>query len=233
MITQNAKLKKQVEELLAFGDNPEEVLLQKIEEINNKISEVNKLAKELKSLDLTPKQADEILIVDRVLSKIPKKEILGQEIVTKINAEPLEESRQIDFSHIKNAPKSSNVVTRIANPVAVFDEGTLITDFIKELSFAGAGVQVALVDGRVVVTITGSSSSESNNETLTDSGDHTTFTFANAPASGGVRNVWVKETGQLLTVTSDYSVSGTTLTATRSMTDGDGNAFTLISNYTF
>src|SRR6185312_6909200 len=121
-----------------------------------------------------------------------------------------EPEAQIDASHIKNLPKQiAQHSFAVQRNIAWFDETTLLIDNPTKVKFVGAGV-AATVDseGSLIVTITGSASSESNGETLTDSGDHTSFTFAHAPATGGVRNVWIKETGQLLTPTSDYTISG-------------------------
>ncbi len=157
------------------------------------------------------------------------------QIVEKL--ESLEDDNRLDASAIKNLPEAKHTTIFGGSPdrrIAAYDETTLLTKIVSAIKFAGAGVQ-ATVDksGVVTVTITGSASSESNGETLTDSGDHTSFTFAHAPSTGGVRNVWRKESGQLLTPTTDYTIAGSTLTATSAQIDGDGNAFTLISNYTY
>lgn len=160
----------------------------------------------------------------------------GEQIVTKL--ESLNGDSRLDASAIKNLPEAK--VTNLfgggggTRGIRVYDETTLLTKIVNAMKFVGAGVQ-ATVDGNgvVTVTITGSASSESNGEVLTDSGTHLSFTFAHAPSSGGVRNVWQKETGQMLTPTTDYTISGSTLTAVRAQVDGNGTAYTLISNYTY
>lgn len=160
----------------------------------------------------------------------------AEQIVEKL--ETLKGDDRLDASAIKNLPEAKQ--TTIfgggggGNSLAVYDEATLLTKIARTIKFVGAGVQATVTSGNVItVTISGSASSESNGETLTDSGNHKTFTFANAPSSGGVRNVWIKQTGQLLTPTTDYSVAGSTLTAVNTQVDGNGTAYTLISNYTY
>jgi hypothetical protein len=161
-----------------------------------------------------------------------------EQILAKLHSLPPEEQYQIDASHIKGLPESKNYhmfggsTSRI---VTVKDEGTVISKLLRSLNFVGSGVQATSDhSGNITITISGgTAASESNGETLTDSGNHTTFTFAHAPQAGGVRNVWQKETGQLLTPTADYTVAGSTLTATSAQVDGNGNPFTLIANYTY
>lgn len=179
-------------------------------------------------------------VVPLVLEQLPPvKDVIldsGEQIVDKINALPTnDEEKKIDALHIKNLPKEVQKHTfAVQRNLAWFDETTLVVDNPTQIKFQGAGVQISQDStGALIVTISGSAGNESNGEILTDTGDHTNFTFAHIPSIGGVRNVWIKETGQLLTVTSDYTIAGSTLTATRIMQDGDGNNFTLISNYTY
>lgn len=188
------------------------------------------------------KDADETAIVGKVLEQIQlpeQKDVLldgGVEIVQKINQLTPEDDK-IDASHIKNLPqlRGGGALHGGFRNLKVYDEATIISKAVQTMKFVGAGVQAtASADGSVItVTISGSASSESNGEVLTDSGTHLSFTFAHAPSTGGVRNVWRKESGQLLTPTTDYTISGSTLTATSAQVDGDGNAFTLIANYTY
>ncbi len=155
----------------------------------------------------------------------------GTQIVEKINSlDPENSDEQIDAVHIKNLPKEVKKHTfAVQRNIAWYDETTLLIENPTKIKFAGAGVQ-ATVDneGSVIITVSGgASANESNGETLTPV-NGTTFTFAHAPTAGGVRNVWIAETGQLLTPTTDYSVSGSTLTTVRDQTGS-----TLISNYTY
>lgn len=187
------------------------------------------------------KDADPADVVPLVIEqiKLPETFVLqgkGEQIVAEINDLPTEDDElKIDAKHIKNLPKEVQKHSfAVQRNLAWYDESTLLIENPTKIKFAGAGVQATVdSEGAVLVTITGSAGSESNGETLTDSGNHISFTFAHTPSSGGVRNVWIKETGQLLTPTTDYTISGSTLTATRAQVDGDGNAFTLIANYTY
>lgn len=146
--------------------------------------------------------------------------------------ETLEGEERLDAKAIKNLPKyvDKTIIAHQHN-IAWFDEQTLVINNPTQVKFAGAGVQVTqeAVTGALLVTISGGAgANESNNETLTNTGDNTNFTFANTPQAGGVRNVWIAQTGQLLTTTTDYTVSGATLTLT---TPNAG--VTLIANYTY
>jgi hypothetical protein len=159
-----------------------------------------------------------------------------EQIWDKLNQLP--EDYQLDAKRIKGLPEARSYhmfggsTSRI---VTVKDEGTVISKLLRSLNFVGAGVQATTdQNGNITVTVSGgAAANESNGETLTDSGNHTTFTFAHAPKAGGVRNVWQQQTGQLLSPTTDYTVSGSTLTATVAQMDGNGNSYTLISNYTY
>lgn len=187
------------------------------------------------------KNADPADVVHLVMEQIKlpeQKDVIlddGEAIVAKINQNPTDDDDcKIDASHIKNLPVGRNgaMLHGGFRNLTVYDESTILTKAAQFIKFAGAGVQATLSNGMVVVTITGSAGNESNGEVLTPV-DSSHFTFAHAPATGGVRNVWRRETGQLLTPTTDYTISGSTLTATSPQVDGDGNAFTLISNYTY
>lgn len=133
------KLKKNIEELLRFAEDPEAVLLDKIDEIKGFLSEFKKLAEELKSLDLSPgadaKPEDVVpLVLEKIKPFLKSGEISGPEIVTKINNLPLVEDQMIDYEHIKNKPKGGNVVTRISKMMIPQYEtpigGTLGTDTV-------------------------------------------------------------------------------------------------------
>ena len=159
-----------------------------------------------------------------------------EQIWEKLNQLP--DDYQLDAKRIKDLPQPRNYNMfggSTSRVVTVKDEGTTISKLLRSLNFVGSGVQATTdQNGNITVTITGgAAANESNGETLTDSGNHTTFTFAHAPKAGGVRNVWQKETGQLLTPTADYTVSGSTLTSTYPQLDANGIPYTLISNYTY
>lgn len=161
------------------------------------------------------KDADEEAIVEKVLNKIPeqKKIILDTPEELKKKLESLTEDNRLDASAIKNLPevKGTGGIGGVRN-IQVLDESTVITKALRKIKFTGSGVQASIVDGIVVVTISGGSSNESIAELLTNSGDDLSFTFANTPTSVSV--IWDEGTGQVYTpgVSKDYTYTGTTLT---------------------
>lgn len=81
--------------------------------LSESIKEAQAIIKQLKKVKIKDgKDADETLIVDRVLEKIVlpeyKETVLdnGEQIVDKINALDLSDENKIDASHIKNLPKT-------------------------------------------------------------------------------------------------------------------------------
>lgn len=109
-----------IQETLQHIETNNQDYLSKVEnESTNSKTEVKAQLKELKSLikkakSIKPvkgKDADEELIVDKVLEKIVlpeyKETVLdnGEQIVDKINALSLDEENKIDASHIKNLPE--------------------------------------------------------------------------------------------------------------------------------
>lgn len=113
-----------IQETLQYIETNNQDYLSKVEtESTNSKTEVKAQLKELKSLikkakSIKPvkgKDADEELIVDKVLEKIVlpefKETVLdnGEQIVDKINALSLDEENKIDASHIKNLPKNEVV----------------------------------------------------------------------------------------------------------------------------
>lgn len=109
-------------------------------------------------------------------------------------------------------------------PVAIKDEGLTLTDAARSIDFQGSGVTGSAIGSDVTESIPGGAgASTSPNETLTNTGDDTNFTFAHAPID--VLAVWVSETGQVI---SDYSVVASTLTLATPMP-----ASTLKATYTY
>ncbi len=109
-----------IQETLQYIETNNQDYLSKVEnESTNSKTEVKAQLKELKSLikkakaikPVKGKDADEELIVDKVLEKIVlpefKETVLdnGEQIVDKINALSLDEENKIDASHIKNLPE--------------------------------------------------------------------------------------------------------------------------------
>lgn len=110
-----------IQDTLQYIETNNQDYLSKVEtESTNSKTEVKAQLKELKSLikkakaikPVKGKDADEELIVDKVLEKIVlpeyKETVLdnGEQIVDKINALSLDEENKIDASHIKNLPKN-------------------------------------------------------------------------------------------------------------------------------
>lgn len=212
--------------------------------LNAKIATVERLLKEVSGIKATPgytpikgvdyfdgTNPDPSEVVPLVLKEIPPVVLDdGSKIVEKINALEIEPDKQIDFSHIKGFKQEVQKQTvGFQRNVAWFDESTLVVDNPTRIKVVGAGAQLSMdSDGALVLTISGgAAANESNGELLTDTGDHTNFTFANAPT--GVSVVWRGETGQIQTPSS-YSVVGTTLTFTSAQVDGEGTAFTIYAN---
>lgn len=241
VIEEQVKLEEKVNSLVSDSQNTISTDVE--DKLAAALKQVEALVAEAKAIMPTNgKDANPADVVPLVLEQIKlpeQKDIIldGGEIVGNINELPTDDDDlKIDAAHIKGWPR--NVGGGLVHHggmrnITVYDESTVLTKALTAIKFAGAGVQATLSNGIIVVTITGSASSEANGETLTDSGTHVSFTFAHAPSTGGVRNVWRKESGQLLTPTTDYTISGSTLTATSAQIDGDGNAFTLIANYTY
>jgi len=113
------------ETLQHIETNNQDYLIKVETESTNSKTEVKAQLKELKSLikkakSIKPvkgKDADEELIVDKVLEKIVlpefKETVLdnGEQIVDKINALSLDEENKIDASHIKNLPDLTSKTT--------------------------------------------------------------------------------------------------------------------------
>ncbi len=108
----------------------------------------------------------------------------GEQIVQKINDLPTDDDdKKIDAFHIKNFPKEIQKHTfAVQRNIAWFDETTLIVDNPTRIKLAGAGIQAAMDStGMLVITIPGGGGTPVD-ETLTDSGDHTTFTISQTPS---------------------------------------------------
>lgn len=94
-------------------------------------------------------------------------------------------------------------------PLKIKGAGTQIADAIREINFAGAGVVVSRDSAeKVLVTIAGGGGSFADKEIPTDNGDGT-YTLAHTPIAGSEHVYW---NGQLLTLTTDYTVSGAVIT---------------------
>lgn len=107
--------------------------------INQKMGEIKALITELKKMKQKPgakgdpgKDADETVIVDRVLAKMKLPEykpyvLTGEEVVASINALDIDDpDLQIDWKHIKNVPKSitnpSNGGGWVGSPIRYFSQ---------------------------------------------------------------------------------------------------------------
>ncbi len=139
---------------------------------------------------------------------------LPKDIVQKL--ESLQGSERLSASAVKDLQSyvTTTVGTVRTGDLIIQDEGAQVEQYVKFLNFVGAGVQVAKSgDGRVTVTISGSASNESNNETPSGAinGSNVTFTLAQTPNPAANLKLFLN--GQLLTSGGiDYTLATATIT---------------------
>lgn len=106
--------------------------------------------------------------------------------------------------------------------IAILDEDITIADKASSINFKGTGVSGSVIGQDVTENIPGSGSASTPiDEALTDSGDHTSFTFPHTPDSTSQITVYNGSNGAIYP-SSLYSRVGTTLTFTRSLeVDGE------------
>lgn len=143
------------------------------------------------------------------------------EVVNKVN----EATVKINPEQIKGLKQALQEVERFgtnpigyasggANQTIMLANGSRISDYFTELNFS-TGLTASYSNGRI--TITGSSSNTFvDNEVVSGSG--TSFTLANTPIAGTVH---VFGLGQRLTLTTDYSIVGTTITTVNTWNAGE------------
>lgn len=238
--TLSAENMEKVENAISFINSNIEKSLVKMEDEKTNFSKqsnikfntwenrILQLLNDLKMKEGKPgKDADEKRVVDKVVDNLSKTlaEMLpesetGESMVDKINDLPTDtDDYKIDASHIKNLPEAKGGVTmggtrflsRMADVyINNLQDGDVLTweDSIKKWINVPLGGAV----GEFV-----------NNEIITGSGSGTDFTLDFAPIAGSLQ---IYALGQRLVPTTDYSVSGTTLTTVLSWEVGD-----LIADY--
>lgn len=191
-------------------------------QIRQALSDCKAMCDEIKAMDLQDgedgqdgEDADEELIIEEVLKKIPKQELDAKELVDKIN----NGSELIDASKIKNLPQP--VINHISHG-AVGQVETKLK--------AGSNVTITTdVTGAKVINSTGGSTATFYTETpsgLID-GANKTYTVANSITMVMVFAI----NGQFLHPTTDYTVSGTTITMVNALDSSlSGTGFTIVYN---
>lgn len=153
-------------------------------------------------------------VVPLVLKEIPPVIMdTGEQIVDKINDLEIEPEKQIHFSHIKDFPKEvgKHIIAHSRN-LDFFDETTLLVSNPTQIKFTGSGISAALdANGVLVVTVSGGAGNNEAYETATNTGNDIDFTIANTPVANTLI-VINGNTGQIYMPTTDYSLSGTTIT---------------------
>ena len=153
-------------------------------------------------------------VVPLVLKEIPPVIMdTGEQIVDKINELEIEPEKQIDASHIKNFPKEvgKHIIAHSRN-LDFFDETTLLVSNPTQIKFTGSGISAALdANGVLVVTVSGGAGNNEAYEDATNTGNNIDFTISNTPVTNTLI-VINGNTGQIYMPTTDYSLTGTTIT---------------------
>ena len=131
------------------------------------------------------KDADPAAVVPLVLEQIKLPEnkpfiLTGEDILDALDALP--DDVGIDAKRIKNLPDPKNYHLfggSTSRVVTVKHAGSIISKLFRSVNFCRSRVSATSdMNGNITVTINGTSVNEFNGEVLTDSGNHTTFTFA-------------------------------------------------------
>ena len=109
--------------------------------------------------------------------------------------------------------------------IAIYDEGVLLLDDADSLNFTGSGVSGAVSSGKNIdETIPGGGGSGNVVFGEVVSGNTNTFTLAHTPAG----TISLSANGQVLNLTTDYTIVGATITTVNPWSAGD-----LIAGYTY
>lgn len=148
-----------------------------------------------------------------------------QEIAQKINTL----KKEIDWKVLKNVPDMASKIGG-GQDVAVYDEGSNLTNILKQLHFVGAGVTATqLSDGVIVVTIPGGGGSANlvtESVTAVQSGNNVTIDLTQLAHTYSAIQ-FVSRNGQIQTPT-NWSVVGDVLTLQNA---SSGNAFLIQYTY--
>jgi hypothetical protein len=120
-------------------------LLSEVDEKNSKAStkfdvqlaEVRTLLEEVKAIEVKDgedgKDADEELVVETVLARIPKpEEMSGESIVDKINDLSVDPENQIDAAHIKNLPEMARQMVGGVVARNIYQMGDVVLDSLTD-----------------------------------------------------------------------------------------------------
>lgn len=143
------------------------------------------------------------------------------EVVTKVNGATV----KINPEQIKGLKQAMQEIDRYgtnpmgyasggANQTTMLANGTRISDYFTELNFS-TGLTASYSNGRITITSAGGNTFI-DNEVVSGSG--TSFTLANTPIAGTVH---VFGLGQRLKLTTDYSISSTTITTVGTFNSGE------------
>ena len=103
---------------------------------------------------------------------------------------------------------SLKTAQEMGRPIRFTDEGLPLTSNVASIDTVGAGVTSTNIGDGVTVTVAGGSGTFAYNEVLAGTG--TSFTLAHTPNPAG--SLILKKNGQLLDLTTDFSLSGANLT---------------------
>lgn len=171
------------------------------------------------------KDADEDVIVEKVLAKIPPHPELpvGEDYRNALEA--LQGYDQLDLGAVRGLKDLiQKIQDRLDGHAVVIGNtpGSGLADSsgnigrFQYLKFPGA--TITHQDDTATITISGSSSNSVYGEVPTDSGDHTNFTIAHTPTAGSFR---VYRGGARQIITSDYTQSGTALVLSSPLATGE------------
>lgn len=112
-------------------------------------------------------------------------------------------------------------------PLAIYDEGVLLTSSASSIDFTGAGISGSIIGTAITENIPGGSGTSVVGETPTGNldGANLTYTLAHTPIAGTFQLFY----GKVLSNPGDYSLSGTTITMTYPLVPGD----TFQANYSY
>lgn len=197
------------------------------------IAEAQQKLDEVKSGD-DGEDADEERVITEVLARLPEpKEETSETVRDLLETLQGEDRLKIDaidklreeLDRLEKEIKSKNTtVYGGASGVGVLDEGTTIAVKAHWLNFTGAGVSVSNVGNQTVIQIAGGSGGTPVQDSDVISG--TTITLAHAPTAN---TLLLYINGQFQHPVTDYTLSGTTISALPA--EADGLTYTVIYEY--
>lgn len=220
------ELRKEIESFVTKNLN--EIKKDNQEVLNQALEALNKISQIQVRDGIDGKDAKPEDVVPLVLAQLPKDEPETPEQL-RDKLETLEGQERLDAKAIKNLPEFTDKRI-IANnrSLAFFDETTLVVDNPTKIKFQGSGVQISLdSEGSLIVTVAGGAGSITfEDESLVDSGDHTSFTISFTPSAGTLL-VINENTGQIVPSSLYSQVAATiTFTSNQQIDDGAGNLVT-------